>query len=58
MDVLLREGADEATVGMDDKRSADVIGVVSPEDELVEDVERVHGLLTEAPANRAWRRRG
>ena len=41
------------------RKAVDIMGVcVAEEDQLAEDLERVHGLLVNAPADRAWRRRG
>ncbi len=59
VDVLLRSGADETIVDEDGNAAADVVGGdVEEEDRVAEDVERVHKLLANAPADRAWRRRG
>lgn len=62
VDLLLRSGADEGIVHPDDnnKVAADVIGErISDKTPLAEEeIERVRKLLANAPANRAWRRRG
>ena len=59
VDSLLRAGADETIVDIDGGKAADMIGQhVEEEDHLAEDVERVRELLANAPADRAWRRRG
>lgn len=55
VDSLLRAGADETILNYESKAVADV---VAEEDQLAEDVERVRGLLANALAHRAWRRRG
>lgn len=60
VDVLLRWGADETIVNKDGKSPADIIGILTKEegDRLAHDIERVQKLLANAPADRAWRRRG
>ena len=60
VDALLRAGADETIIIDGGLKAADVIGaaVEEEEDRLAEDVERVRELLANAPADRAWRRRG
>eukprot|EP00752_Nemacystus_decipiens_P007696 g6879.t1 len=59
VDSLLRAGADETILNVDGDQAADVVGGgVQEEDSLAEDVERVRELLANAPADRAWRRRG
>lgn len=65
VDLLLRSGVDETIVDNHGKTAADVIGEWFTEDEEEhflqqhdEDVARVRGLLANAPADRAWRRRG
>lgn len=56
---LLRAGADETIVDLYGTNASDVIGaLVEEEDRLAEDVDRVRRLLTNAPADKAWRRRG
>ena len=51
--------ADETMVGYHGRKALDLIGeYVEEEDRLAEDVERVRELLANAPADRAWRRRG
>ena len=57
---LLRSGADETIVNnVAGTSAADDVGVdVEDEHILAEDVERVRELLANAPADRAWRRRG
>ena len=57
VETLLRWGADESASDEDGSIARDVIGTNFPH--LVEqDVERVRQLLDNAPADRAWRRRG
>ena len=59
VDILLRSGADETIVDDEGYRAANVVADnIEDEDRLAEDVERVHKLLANAPADRAWRRRG
>lgn len=59
VDVLLRWGAGESMVDEDGETPADVVGYfVEEQDRLPEDVEKVRKLVTNAPADRAWRRRG
>ena len=59
VDALLRAGADETIADMFGNKAADMIGKdVEEADRLAEDVERVRELLANAPADRAWRRRG
>ena len=60
VDLLLRSGVDETIVNCDDEIAADVItkDVEGEEESLLEDVKRVRALLANAPADRAWRRRG
>ena len=58
VNALLRAGADETIVDSQGNKAADLIGEDIEEDHLVEDVERVLELLANAPADRAWRRRG
>ena len=59
VDLMLRYGADEEAVDIDRQAPADVVGSkVSEQYSLAEDVERVRQLLANAPADRAWRRRG
>ena len=61
---LLRSGADETILNEEGKAAADVIGVPQQvllfQDEaiLADEVDRVRELLANAPADRAWRRRG
>ncbi|CAB1117378.1 unnamed protein product [Ectocarpus sp. CCAP 1310/34] len=56
---LLRAGADETIANVQGNKAVDMIGEdVEEEDRLTEDVERVRELLANAPADRAWRRRG
>ena len=59
-DALLRAGADETIVDNIGRKASDVIGTRTAEGtvRLVEDVKRVRKLLANAPADRAWRRRG
>ena len=59
VDYLLRAGADETIVGENGLEASDLIGAaVEEEERLVEDFERVRKPLANAPADRAWRRRG
>ena len=59
MDSLLRAGADETIVDDEGRTVAEVIGRGSEEeDSLPQDAELVLELLANAPADRAWRRRG
>ena len=59
VNLLLRSGADETIVDRDGKAAADVVAEdVDEEVRMAEDVERVRKLLANAPADRAWRRRG
>ena len=59
VDILLRSGADETVLDDNGAAAADVVAEdVEEEDRLAEDVDRVHKLLANAPADRAWRRRG
>ena len=58
VDSLLRAGADETIVNEDGSRAVDMIGKEVEEQDFLEDVERMRELLANAPADRAWRRRG
>ena len=59
VDALLRAGADETIVNAEGHKAASMIREeVEEQDRLAEDVERVPELLANAPADRAWRRRG
>ena len=59
VDALLRAGADETIVDNQGRKASDVVGgEVAEEERLAEDFERVSELLANAPADRAWRRRG
>ena len=59
VDSLLRAGADETIVDHHGRKAFDMIGWdVEEHDRLAEDFERVRQLLANAPADRAWRRRG
>ena len=59
VDVLLRWGADEMLANEDGETPADIIGEgFDGWNSLPEDVEGVRQLLANAPADRAWRRRG
>ena len=59
VDVLLRSGADETILDENCREVADVVAdYVEEEDRKAGDVERVYMLLSNAPADRAWRRRG
>ena len=56
---LLRSGADEAILDYGDQAAADVVAQeVEGQHQQIELVERVRQLLANAPADRAWRRRG
>ena len=56
---LLRVDSDETIVGMFRNKAVDVVGMSIEEDNrLAEDIDRVRELLANAPADRAWRRRG
>ncbi|CAM9847991.1 unnamed protein product [Scytosiphon promiscuus] len=60
-DLLLRRGADEKAVNIYGKAAVDAIRRAPEADAgpiAREDVERVRQLLANAPADRAWRRRG
>ncbi|CAN0497377.1 unnamed protein product, partial [Scytosiphon promiscuus] len=59
VDLLLRYGADETVMDKLSKRAADVIGLKVEEGiRLADEVELVRKLLSNAPADRVWRRRG
>eukprot|EP00903_Cladosiphon_okamuranus_P009133 g8726.t1 len=59
VDALLREGADQTIVAHERPKASGFIGKYAEEDHrLAGDVERMHRLLANAPADRAWRRRG
>ena len=59
VDVLLRRGADETIANADGQTPADIArGRFEDRGGLEEDFERVRMLLANAPADRAWRRRG
>lgn len=60
VDILLRRGADETAVDNDHRTPAYLIGsrLGEAQGSLAEDFERVRELLANAPADRAWRRRG
>ena len=59
VDLLLRWGADETVGNEGGETPTDVIGEgVAEQDRLAHDFERVQKLLANAPADRAWRRRG
>ena len=59
VDCLLRSGADETILNDEGKSAADIVGQkVHAPYQLKEDVGRVRELLANAPADRAWRRRG
>ncbi len=63
VDFLLRSGADETVVCSNGKTVADFVDFlgnhdVVEQDGLAEDIERMRMLLANAPADRAWRRRG
>ena len=59
VDLLLRQGADENVENSDGDAAVDVIGSgVEEQNDPAEDIEHVHRLLANAPADRAWRRRG
>lgn len=59
VDLLLRWGADETAGSEGGETPTDLIGEdVAEQDRLAHDFERVQKLLANAPADRAWRRRG
>ncbi len=59
VELLLRSGADETILNKNGKTAADILGAgVEEEDRLAENVELVYKLLANAPADKAWRRRG
>lgn len=58
VDLLLRRGADENISTNNGWTAAGVVGWAEEQDRVAEDVERVRILLANAPADRAWRRRG
>lgn len=58
VDFLLRSGADETMLNTSNETAADVVGHREHEDDTEENMERVRELLANAPADRAWRRRG
>lgn len=59
VDALLRSGADETIKNADGVVAADIVGEwVDEQDRVAEDFELVSKLLKNAPADRAWRRRG
>ncbi|CAM9998061.1 unnamed protein product [Scytosiphon promiscuus] len=59
VDLLLRWGADETVADNVSRRATDVIGLKVEEGiRLADEVELVRKLLSNAPADRAWRRRG
>lgn len=59
VNLLLRSGADEAIADEDGHIAGDMVGrAVKEKYRLAGDVKRVRELLTRAPADRAWRRRG
>lgn len=59
VDSLLRSGADEAILDNAGKAAAHIVGIdVGDKNPPTEDVERVRELLANAPADRAWQRRG
>ncbi|CAM9095481.1 unnamed protein product [Scytosiphon promiscuus] len=60
-DLLLRWGADETAVDRDGNRPADVVGNRRAEEDgesRQDETEKMRKLLANAPADRAWRRRG
>eukprot|EP00903_Cladosiphon_okamuranus_P009132 g8725.t1 len=59
VDALLRAAADETIANHEGRKASNIIGVFVDEDRrLADDVECVRRLLANAPADRAWRRRG
>ena len=59
VDSMLRSGADETILNRYYEAASDVVAQsVEQEYQLIEDVHRVRELLSNAPADRAWRRRG
>ena len=57
VDLLLRQGADETVRNIDGQTAADLVGSQA-ENLNSREVARVRELLANAPADRAWRRRG
>eukprot|EP00903_Cladosiphon_okamuranus_P012808 g11970.t1 len=58
VDLLLKQGADEEITNDMGQTPSDVVGSGVQEQNEREDVDRVRTLLANAPADRAWRRRG
>ncbi|CAM9317580.1 unnamed protein product [Scytosiphon promiscuus] len=59
VDLLLRRGANEKAITIDGRTVAGMVGSrVEEPDRVVEEIERARKLLANAPADRAWRRRG
>ncbi|CAN0442680.1 unnamed protein product, partial [Laminaria digitata] len=58
VDLLLRWGADETELDNDGKTAAEVIGTLLGPYGQAADADRERELLANAPADRAWRRRG
>ena len=59
VDILLRQGADENIKNSHGETAADVVGSrVEEQNSLPKECERARRLLANAPADRAWRRRG
>lgn len=61
VDLLLKSGADETIVDDQGRAAVDVIGWLTEDyddADVQEEIGRVHQLLTNAPADRNWRRRG
>lgn len=58
VDLLLKSGADETIVNADGRTPAGVLGDGTRLSPNLQDVERVRVLLANAPADKAWRRRG
>ncbi|CAM9164483.1 unnamed protein product, partial [Hapterophycus canaliculatus] len=60
-DLLLRWGADETVVDRDGKTPVEVVGQRRADedgDRAQDEIDEVRKLLANAPADRAWRRRG
>ncbi len=58
VDLLLRSGADETIVDIEGNAAVDVLAEAVEEAAIEGEIERVYQLLANAPADRAWRRRG
>ena len=58
IDFLLKSGAEESMVNRNNEAPSDVVGQRGHEDDTEENMGQVRTLLANAPADRAWRRRG